>query len=167
MSDNSSIDINTTSDYVIIISCTDGTDTTFVNLTLRFTPKDPDVTEKTHYDPTPLSTTMDPAVTEKPATNPTLLSTTTDPAVTEKTDTDLKYTTPIIIGASIGELFLLVVIIVVCVRKRQHKNNDENKAYAMKINVYLFRVITFFKSVCKYQNMLYRMLFLYYYKSIN
>jgi hypothetical protein len=36
-------------------------------------------------------------------------------------------TTPIIIGAFIGGLFLIVVIIVVCVRKRQHKNIYENR----------------------------------------
>ena len=39
MSENSSIDVNTTSEYVIKISCTDGTDTTFFDLTLLFTMK--------------------------------------------------------------------------------------------------------------------------------
>ena len=37
MSENSSIDVSATSEYVIRISCTDGTDTTFFNLTLLFT----------------------------------------------------------------------------------------------------------------------------------
>ena len=46
MSENSSIDVNTTSEYVINISCTDGIDTTFFDLTLIFTTKDPAVTEK-------------------------------------------------------------------------------------------------------------------------
>jgi len=109
LTENSSIDVNTTSDYVIIISCTDGIDTTFFNLTLRFTTKDPAVTEKPDLDLTLLSTTKDPAVTEKP-----------DP----QSDT-----IAIIIGASIGGLFILVVIIVFCVSKRQHKNNDEIKVY--------------------------------------
>jgi uncharacterized membrane protein YgaE (UPF0421/DUF939 family) len=67
---------------VINISCTDGTDTTFFNLTLLFT-------------------------TDKPDT---------------QSDTIL-----IIIGVSIGGLFLIMVIIVVCVRKRQQKNIDENR----------------------------------------
>jgi len=90
LSENSNIDVNTTSKYLIIISCTDGIDTTFFDLTLIFTTKDPGVTEK------------------------------------PETQSDM---TPIIIGASIGGLFLIVVIIVVCVRKRQHKNNDGNKSY--------------------------------------
>jgi hypothetical protein len=89
LSENSSIDVNTTSGYVIKISCTDGTDTTFFNLTLLFTIKK-------------------------------------DPAVTDKTDAQSD-TTPIIIGASIGGLFLIVVIMVICANKRQHKNNDGNK----------------------------------------
>jgi hypothetical protein len=84
LSENSSIDVNTNSEYVIKISCTDGTDTTFFNLTL-------------------------------------LLTTKKNPAVTDKPDTQSD-TTPIIIGAFIGGLFLIVVIIVVCVRKRQLKN---------------------------------------------
>ena len=46
LSENSSIDVNTTSEYVINISCTDGIDTTFFDLTLIFTTKDPAVTEK-------------------------------------------------------------------------------------------------------------------------
>jgi uncharacterized membrane protein YgaE (UPF0421/DUF939 family) len=33
----------------------------------------------------------------------------------------------IIIGVSIGGLFLIMVIIVVCVRKRQQENIDENR----------------------------------------
>ena len=81
LSENSGIDVSTTSEYVIRISCTDGTDTTFFNLTLLFT-------------------------TDKPDT---------------QSDKIL-----IIIGASIGGLFLIMVIIVVCVRKRQQKNIDEN-----------------------------------------
>ena len=76
LSENSGIDVSTTSEYVIKISCTDGTDTTFFNLTLLFTMDKPD------------------------------------------TQSD---TIPIIIGASIGGLFLIMVIIVICVRKRQQK----------------------------------------------
>ena len=79
MSENSRIDVNTTFDYVIIISCTDETDTTFFNLTLRFTSKE----------------------------NP-------DPGLTD--------TLVVIISASICGLLLLVVIMVVFVRKWQHKN---------------------------------------------
>ena len=90
MSENSSIDVNSTSEYIIKISCTDGTDTTFFDIKLLFTTKDPDVTDK------------------------------------PDTQSD---TIPIIIGASIGGLFIIMVIIVVCVRKRQHKNNDGNMAY--------------------------------------
>ena len=90
MSENSRIDVNSTSEYIIKISCTDGKDTTFFDLTLLFTTKDPDVTDK-------LDTQSDMI--------------------------------PIIIGASIAGLFIIVVIIVVCVRKRQHKNNDRNMAY--------------------------------------
>ena len=90
MSENSRIDVNSTSEYIIKISCTDGTDTTFFDLTLLFTTKDPDVTEK------------------------------------PDTQSD---TIPIILGASIAGLFIIVVFIVVCVRKRQHKNNDGNMAY--------------------------------------
>ena len=82
LSENSGIDVSTTSEYVIKISCTDGTDTTFFNLTLLFTANKPDT----------------------------------------QSDTIL-----IIIGASIGGLFLIMVIIVVCVRKRQQKNIDENR----------------------------------------
>jgi hypothetical protein len=82
LSENSGIDVSTTSEYVIKISCTDGTDTTFFNLTLLFT-------------------------TDKPYA---------------QSDTIL-----IIIGASIGGLFIIMVIIVVCVRKRQQKNIDENR----------------------------------------
>ena len=56
LSENSSIDVNTTSEYVINISCTDGIDTTFFDLTLIFTTKDPAVTEKpnTQSDITPI-----------------------------------------------------------------------------------------------------------------
>jgi hypothetical protein len=81
-------DVTTTSEYVITISCTDGIDTTFFDLTLLFTSK--------------------------------------DSVVTDKTDS-----TPIIIGASIGGLFivLIVVIMVVFVRKRQHKHNDGSSVY--------------------------------------
>ena len=88
LTENSSIDVTTTSEYVITISCTDGIDTTFFDLTLLFTSK--------------------------------------DSAVTDKADS-----TPIIIGASIGGLFmvLIVVIMVVFVRKRQHKHNDESSVY--------------------------------------
>jgi hypothetical protein len=82
LSENSGIYVSTTSEYVIKISCTDGTDTTFFNLTLLVTTNKPDT----------------------------------------QSDTIL-----IIIGASIGGLFLIMVIIVVCVRKRQHKNIDENR----------------------------------------
>jgi hypothetical protein len=82
LSENSGIDVSTTSEYVIKITCTDGTDTTFFNLTLLFTANKPDT----------------------------------------QSDTIL-----IIIGASIGGLFLIMVIIVVCVRKRQQKNIDENR----------------------------------------
>ena len=46
MSENSRIDVNSTSEYLIKISCTDGIDTTFFDLTLLFTTKDPDVTDK-------------------------------------------------------------------------------------------------------------------------
>ena len=81
LSENSGIDVSTTSEYVIKISCTDGTDTTFFNLTLLFT--------------------------------------------TDKADTQSN-TIPIIIGASIGGLFLIMAITVVCVRKRQQKNIDKN-----------------------------------------
>jgi len=96
LSENSSIDVNTISEYVIEISCTDGTDTTFFDLTLLFTTK--------------------------------------DPAVTDKSDTQ-SGSTPIIIGTSIGGLFiiLIVVIIVVFVRKRQHKNNDESRVYEIPL----------------------------------
>jgi hypothetical protein len=92
LTENSSIDVTTTSEYVITISCTDGIDTTFFDLTLLFTSKDS-------------------AVTEKP-----------------NTQSD---STSIIIGASIGGLFivLIVVIMVVFVRKRQHKHNDESSVY--------------------------------------
>jgi hypothetical protein len=92
LSENSNIDVNTTSEYVIKISCTDGIDTTFFDLTHLFT-------------------TKDPAHTEKP-----------DSQSDSKT---------IIIGASIGGLFLIsiVVIIVVFVRKRQHKNFEESRVY--------------------------------------
>jgi hypothetical protein len=89
LTENSSIDVNTTSEYVITISCTDGTDTTFFNLTLLFTIK------------------KDPTATDKPDTQ--------------------SDTTAIIIGASIDGVYLIVVIMVVCPTKRQHKNNDENK----------------------------------------
>ena len=92
MSENSSIDVITTSEYVIDISCTDGIDTTFFDLTLLFTTK--------------------------------------DPAATENPDSQLD-STPIIIGVSIGGSFLIliVVITVVFVRKRQHKNYDESRVY--------------------------------------
>ena len=90
MSENSRIDVNSTSEYIIKISCTDGKDTTFFDLTLLFTTKDPDVTDK-------LDTQSDMI--------------------------------PIILGASIAGLFIIVVFIVVCVRKRQHKNNDGNMEY--------------------------------------
>jgi hypothetical protein len=93
LSENSRIDVNSTSEYIIKISCTDEIDTTFFDLTLLFT-------------------TKDPAVTDKPDTESDMI--------------------PIIIGASIAGLFIIVVIIVVCVvcvRKRQHKNNDGNMAY--------------------------------------
>ena len=92
MSDKSKVDVNSTSEYVITISCTDGIDTTFFDLALLFTTK--------------------------------------DPAVTEKPDSQSD-STPIIIGVSIGGLFLIliVVIIVVFVRKRQHKNYDESRVY--------------------------------------
>jgi hypothetical protein len=46
LSENSSINVNSTSEYIIKISCTDGTDTTFFDLTLLFTTKDHAVTEK-------------------------------------------------------------------------------------------------------------------------
>ena len=54
--ENSSGDVTTTSGYVITISCTDGTETTFFDLTLIFTTKDPAVTEKpnTQSDITPI-----------------------------------------------------------------------------------------------------------------
>jgi hypothetical protein len=94
LSENSSIDVNTT-EYVIKMSCTDGTDTTFFNLTLLFTTKDPDVTDK------PDTSTLSISQSE------TIL---------------------IIIGAFIGGLFLIMVIIVICVRKWQDKNNDEHMA---------------------------------------
>jgi hypothetical protein len=92
LSEKSKIDVNSTSEYVIKIYCTDGIDTTFFDLALLFTTK--------------------------------------DPAVTEKPDSQSD-STPIIIGVSIGGLFLIliVVIIVVFVRKRQHKNNDESRVY--------------------------------------
>ena len=88
LSENSSIDISTTFKYVIKISCTDGIDTTFFDLTLLFATK--------------------------------------DSAVTDKPDS-----TPIIIGASIGGLFiiLIVVIMAVFVKKRQHKHKDESRVY--------------------------------------
>ena len=84
LSEHSSIDVNSASEYVINMSCTDGRDTTFFNLTLLFTTDTPDT----------------------------------------QSDTIL-----IIIGAAIGGLFLIAVIIfiVVCVRKRQHKDNYENR----------------------------------------
>ena len=50
LSENSSIDVSTTSEYVIKISCTDGTDTTFFDLTLLFTTDKP----KTQPDTTPI-----------------------------------------------------------------------------------------------------------------
>ena len=92
LSEKSKIDVNSTSDHVIKISCTDGIDTTFFDLILLFTTK--------------------------------------DPAFTEKPDSQSD-STPIIIGVSIGGLFLIliVVIIVVFVRKRQHKNYDESRVY--------------------------------------
>jgi hypothetical protein len=92
LSEKSKIDVNSTSEYVIKISCTDGIDTTFFDLALLFTTK--------------------------------------DPAFTEKPDSQSD-STPIIIGVSIGGLFLIliVVIIVVFVRKRQHKNYDESRVY--------------------------------------
>jgi hypothetical protein len=40
LSANSSIDVNTASEYVINISCTDGTVTTFFDLTILFTTDD-------------------------------------------------------------------------------------------------------------------------------
>jgi hypothetical protein len=88
LSEKSKIYVNTTSEYVIEISCTDGIDTTFFDLTLLFTTKDSTVTDKPD-------------------------------------------STPIIIGASIGGLFiiLIVVITVVFVRKRQRKHNDESRVY--------------------------------------
>ena len=42
LSENSSIDVNTASEYVIKISCTDGTDTTSFDLTILFTTNKPD-----------------------------------------------------------------------------------------------------------------------------
>jgi hypothetical protein len=56
LTENSSGDVTTTSGYVITISCTDGTETTFFDLTLIFTTKDPAVTEKpnTQSDITPI-----------------------------------------------------------------------------------------------------------------
>jgi len=55
LSENSRIDVNTTPEYVIKISCTDGTDTTFFDLTLLFTmKKDPAVTDNPE---TPSNTT--------------------------------------------------------------------------------------------------------------
>ena len=80
------------------MSCTDGTDTTFFNLTLLFTTKDPDVTDK------PDTSTL---VAKSISQSDTIL---------------------IIIGAFIGGLFLIMVIIVICVRKWQDKNNDEHMA---------------------------------------
>jgi len=62
LSENSSIDVNTTSEYVIKISCTDGTDTTFFDLKLLFTTKDPAVTDKPN-----------PVVTDKPDTIPIII----------------------------------------------------------------------------------------------
>jgi hypothetical protein len=47
----SSSDVTTTSEYVITISCTDGIDTTFFDLTLLLTSKDSAVTEKTDLTP--------------------------------------------------------------------------------------------------------------------
>jgi hypothetical protein len=41
LSEHSSIDVNSASEYVIKISCTDGRDTTFFNLTLLFTTDKP------------------------------------------------------------------------------------------------------------------------------
>jgi hypothetical protein len=49
--DNSSSDVTTTSEYVIKISCTDGIDTTFFDLTLLFTTKDFTVTDKPDSTP--------------------------------------------------------------------------------------------------------------------
>ena len=56
LSENSNIDVNTTSEYVIKIACTDGIDTTFFDLTLVFTAKDPAHTEKpdSQSDSTPI-----------------------------------------------------------------------------------------------------------------
>jgi len=42
LSENSSIDVHTNSEYVIKISCTDGADTTFFDLTLLFTTDKPE-----------------------------------------------------------------------------------------------------------------------------
>ena len=96
MSENSRIDVNSTSEYIIKISCTDGIDTTFFDLTLLFTTKDPDVTDK------------------------------------PDTQSD---TIPIITGASIGGLFIIVVIIVVFARKRQHKNYVESRVYETTLSL--------------------------------
>lgn len=56
LSENSSIDVNTTSQYVIEISCTDGLDITLFDLTLLLTTEDPTVTDKpdTQSDTTPI-----------------------------------------------------------------------------------------------------------------
>ena len=56
LSEISSIDVNTTPGYVIQISCTDGIDATFFDLTLIFTTKDPAITEKpdSQSDSTPI-----------------------------------------------------------------------------------------------------------------
>jgi hypothetical protein len=47
LSEHSSIDVNSASEYVIKISCTDGRDTTFFNLTLLFTTDTPDTQSDT------------------------------------------------------------------------------------------------------------------------